>query len=148
MNDLEYLQRQINEVRDMAARAYMHESSLPVFLTAPLTSTSWDGDARSTTAKTKIDLSAVFGAPANISAVLFGVACRDGGSAAGDTWLLLSPNDTVNEGLSISPYPVNDRLARGMMVVPCNADGDVFFQISAIGVDTMDAWLQIFGYWL
>ena len=37
----------------LAARAYF------VPLTTPLTSTSWDGDARSTTAKTKIDLSAV-----------------------------------------------------------------------------------------
>ena len=35
----------------------------PVFLTTPKTSTSWDGDARSTTSATKIDTSTVFGIP-------------------------------------------------------------------------------------
>lgn len=47
------------------------------FLTTPLTSTSWDGDARSTTAKTKIDLSAVFGVPAGAKGILVRLVARD-----------------------------------------------------------------------
>jgi len=60
-------------------------------LTTPLTSTAWDGNAYSTTAKTLIDLSAVFGAPAGIKAILAFVVVRDSGSATGDTWLILGP---------------------------------------------------------
>ena len=42
----------------------------PVFLTTPLTSTAWDEDSYSTTAKTLIDLSEVFGVPAGVKAVM------------------------------------------------------------------------------
>lgn len=116
-------------------------------LTTPLTSTDWDGDSYSTTAKTKIDLSAVFNAPAGIKAALIKVDIRDSGSASNDRWFMLSPNDTVNQGLSVSAYPVNDRWARVSMVVPCDANGDVYFQ-NAAGDATMDVFLEIWGYWL
>ena len=34
------------------------------------------------------------------------------------------------------------------MVVPCDANGDVYYQIVASGTGTMDVHLQIWGYWL
>lgn len=117
-------------------------------LTTALTSTAWDGDSFSTTGKTKIDLSAVFGAPAGIKAALFMVSIRDSGSAANDRWFLLSPNDTVIQGLSVTAHPVNDRWTRVTMVVPCDANGDVYYQLNASGSGTMDIYLEIWGYWL
>ena len=117
-------------------------------LTAPLTSTSWDGDSYSTTAKTLIDLSAVFSAPANVSAVLMKVELNDSGSAGTDTRIILAPNDTAGQGPAFSPSDINDRLGRHMAVIPCNSDGDIFYQIVASGASTMDVYLAIWGYWL
>lgn len=125
-----------------------YDGGVFVPLTTPLTSTSWDGDAYSTTAKTLIDLSAVFGAPANIKAVALYVACRDSGSASSDTLVVLSPNNTSGSGVAFSPMTVNDRPYRGFVVVPCNSDGDIYYQIIASGASTMDVWIQIWGYWL
>lgn len=135
-----------NMYRQIGANDYL--ASMLHHLDTPLTSTSWDGDAHSTTAKTLIDLSAVFGAPAGVKAVLVGVVIRDSDSAATDTWLCLSPNNTASSGILFSPYPVNDRIARLNAVVPCNVDGDIYFQISASGVNTMDIDLKIWGYYL
>ena len=117
-------------------------------LASPLTSTSWDGDARSTTSKTLIDLSSVFSAPAGIKAVLVSVAVRDSGSAGGDYWFLLSPNNTANQGLSTDCHVINDRYARSAWVVPCDSNGDIYFQCSASGSLTMDVVLEIWGYWI
>lgn len=146
MNEIEKLQAEINDLRRMVGKSYLIESPRETLLTAPLTSTSWDGDAYSTTAKTKIDLSAVFGAPANIKSVLLYISCRDSGSAANDTFLVLSPNDTANSGMVVSPYPVNDRSGRFCVNVPCDANGDIYYQISASGAGTFDVNIQIWGY--
>jgi hypothetical protein len=35
-----------------------------------------------------------------------------------------------------------------MFIVPCDANGDVYYQIVASGTDTLDAILQIWGYFL
>ena len=67
----------------------------PVFLTTPLTSTAWDGDSFSTTGKTLIDLSSVFGVPAGVKAVLVRMIARDSGSSSGYNQLMLSPNSTA-----------------------------------------------------
>lgn len=125
-----------------------NEITRPVFLTTPLTSTSWDGDSYSTTPKTKIDLSAVFGAPAGIKAVLVMVSIRDSASSSNDTWFLLSPNDIATRGLSLTGHATNDRWQRQAFVVPCDANGDVYYQINASGTNTMDCILGIYGYWL
>ena len=118
-------------------------------LRTPLTSVAWDGDAYSTTAKTLIDLSAVFGAPANVKAVLVRAFIRDIASAANDTWLMLSPNNVNVSGLVVRCSGlVNDSWADACLVVPCDANGDTYYQISASGAGTMDIWIEIWGYWL
>ena len=66
------------------SHSYDEISSNWVYLTTPLTSTSWDGDARSTEAATLLDLSSVFSVPAGVKAVLVRLACRD--SAAVGTY--------------------------------------------------------------
>ena len=127
------------------------EGYLFVPLAAPLTSTDWDGDARSTTAKTLIDLSVVFGAPAGVKAVYVNVGARD--SASGATtglFVLLGPTDTAAVGSAIcrpSGLP-NDYYDHTEGIIPCDANGDIYYQIVASGVGTMDVFLTIWGYWI
>lgn len=125
-----------------------YDGGIFIPLTTPLKSTSWDGDAYSTKAKTLIDLSSVFSAPAGIKAVLIALTIRDSGSASSDRWFLLSPNDTNFQGLGVTALPVNDRFSRYSMTVPCNVDGDIYYQLSASGAGTMDVYVEIWGYWL
>jgi hypothetical protein len=136
-----------------ALKSYKNATEYAVYgfvpLAAPLTSTSWDGDARSTTGKTKIDLSAVFGAPAGVKAVLCDVAIRDSGSAAGDCYLVLSPNATSGSGLLTDcSGQANDSWERDSLIVPCDANGDIYFQNAASDASTMDVYLTIWGYWI
>lgn len=117
-------------------------------LTSPLTSTAWDGDAYSDTGKTIIDLSAVFGAPAGIKAVLLFVAVQDSGAAANDTYMILGPTNSSLVGMAVQPQPINDRYGRYTLVVPCDSGGDIYYQIEASGAGTMDVIIQIWGYWI
>ena len=126
-------------------------TALPLFrpLQAPLTSTDWDGDGYSTTAKTPIDLSAVFGAPAGMKAVYVKTIIRDSGSAANDPFLVLGPTNGAGVGPETRADRVpNDILKYDTMIVPCDANGDIYYQIGASGAGTMDVWIQIWGYWL
>lgn len=115
---------------------------------APLTSTSWDGDAHSTEAKTLLDLSAVFGVPAGVKAVDVYVSVLDSASSTSDTYIILSSNDTSGSGKRAWPQPVNSRAGRFSFVVPCNADGDIYTQIVASGAGTFLATIQIMGYYI
>ncbi len=120
------------------------------FLTTPKTSTSWDGDAYSTTAKTKIDLSAVFGVPANVKAILVRLTARDSGSSAGYCQLGLSPNSTAGS-VAVQAYlqgVANDVYVTANGIVPCDSGGDIYYQITASGTGTLDAIIEIWGYWL
>ncbi len=120
-------------------------------LQTALTSTSWDGDAYSTTAKTLIDLSAVFGAPVGIKAVDVGVSIRDSASASATTtcFLVLSPNNVATQGRYIYAAGLgNDAWTHGGFIVPCDANGNVYYQIDASGANTLDAFLQIWGYFI
>lgn len=128
----------------LAARAYF------VPLTTPLTSTSWDGDSFSTTPKTKIDLSAVFGAPAGIKAVLLEVRAKDSASSSSNCYIGFSPNDTAdNWSLVNKPYNrANDMYGHVQGIVPCDANGDIYYQSLATGSGTLDVIIVIWGYWL
>ena len=136
------LEREVERLR-------VKESGKFIALTTPLTSTSWDGDSFSTTAKTKIDLSAVFGVPAGVKAVLVKVALRDSGSAAASCVFQLSGvSSGTNYSLTAQASPIADRFAYYSGIVPCDANGDVYYRINASGSATMDVYLEIWGYWL
>jgi hypothetical protein len=122
----------------------------PVFLVTPLTSTAWDGDAFSTTAKTKIDLSVVFGVPAGAKGIFVRLVARDSGSSAGYCQFSLSPNATAGS-VAAQAYLQgiqNDVYVSANGVVPCDENGDVYYQIAASGTGTLDAIIEIWGYWL
>lgn len=136
------LEREVERLR-------VKESGKFIALTTQLTSTSWDGDSFSTTAKTKIDLSAVFGVPAGVKAVLVKVALRDSGSAAASCVFQLSGvSSGTKYSLTAQASPIADRFAYYSGIVPCDANGDVYYQIDASGSATMDVYLEIWGYWL
>ena len=148
------IERLQTEIKGLwAAIEALRAMPLPKFvpLTTPLTSTSWDGDAYSTTGKTLIDLSAVFGAPAGIKAIAVIIACRDSGSAGtGGLYFLVSPNITTGQGavtLRISGV-TNDEYRDTAGVCPCDSNGDIYYQITASGALTMDCFITIWGYWL
>jgi hypothetical protein len=74
---------------------------------------------------------------------------RDSGSAAASNlYFGLSPNDT-DASLTLAPRPnhiTNDDVLEAAGVVPCNADGDIYYQCVASGAGTMDVWIEIWGY--
>lgn len=142
LNEIDLLKKRIEDLRTQSTPRW-------VMLTAPLTSTSWDGDTYSTTAKTKIDLSSVFSAPAGMKAVLVRLAAKDTGSAAGtNIYIELGPTNTsdvsplwcILDGITNSHYHDTDG------IVPCDANGDIYYQISASGAGSMTPIIQIWGY--
>ena len=144
----ETMLKRLTKLEREVERLRVKEKQVFVPLTTPLTSTSWDGDSYSTTAKTLIDLSEVFGVPAGIKAVLAWVAVRDSGSQTTDCYFRLSPVSTGAAGIGVNCDYVNDRYGRHSLIVPCDANGDIYYQIEASGSGTMDVFLQIWGYWL
>ena len=43
---------------------------------------------------------------------------------------------------------VNDSWSESHMIVPCDANGDIYYQIAASVANTMDIHIQVWGYWL
>jgi hypothetical protein len=148
MNAIDGILKSINDLAKRVGRLEVQDAPRWVYLAAPLTSASWDWDAYSTTAKTVIDLSAVFSAPAGIKAILVLLAANDSGSAANFAWLGVSPNDTAGSVavLCSTQGVANDGIASNSGVCPCSATGDIYYQIAASGASTLDAYMQIWGY--
>jgi hypothetical protein len=120
----------------------------PVFLTTPLTSTSWDGDARSTTSATKIDTSAVFGVPDGVKALIVRVLARDSATFPNtSTYFQIGSSSSANNQIRL--YPVGgDIMATVTGICNCDANGDIYYSLASSGTDTMDCWIYIWGYWL
>ena len=118
-------------------------------LTAPLTSTNFDGVAFSTTAATLIDLSAEFSAPAGIKAIVARVQCRDSASLTTSGLIVtLSPGTGVNP-MTTSPSGLpNDWYTYENGVVPCDGNGDIYYSVTASGSLTMDITITIWGYFI
>jgi len=153
MSEISELRERINKLESYIANLNHRHYKIPafseiVFPDAPLTSTSWDGDAFSTTAKTLIDLFTVFAVPKNVKAVLVKTRINDSGSAAGNPFLILSPTNTAGEGPYIQKCSgfADDYLHHHNGIVPCDSNGDIYYQIAASGAGTMDVYLQIYGY--
>ena len=120
-----------------------------VLLTTPLTSTDWDGgDNFSTTAKTLIDLSVKFpGLPEGVRSVDVSVAVKDSGSAGTYCFFVLDSTNVANQGHSANPSAVNARYVWTHFAdLKCDANGNVYYQISASGAGTMQVIIYIWGY--
>jgi hypothetical protein len=120
-------------------------------LTTPLTSTSFDGDSFSTTAKTSINLATAFDARlSGAVAVLAKVSVRDSASAGTDCYFMLSPNADAGSGMEIRPQGrANDTYESETLVVPCASGGTtLYYQVLATGTNTLDVYMSIWGYWI
>lgn len=142
----------VSVVSDKLKTKYVKRSTLVgwTFLTTPLTSTDWDGDAKSDAGPTKLDMSAVFtGYPdMAVKAVLLRVAARDD-AAIGTAGLYFSvgPSATYYYALQANP-PGADVLSSNTGICPCDANGDIYYKINASGSGTCDCWLEVWGYWV
>ena len=113
----------------------------PVFLTTPLTSTNWDGDTKTTADRAIVDLSAVFGVPAGIKAVLMSIQTQ---ANAVNDYIRFGPNSTYNYAL-ICRTTVASQIAHASGIVPCDSNGDIYCYPSG---DIEGVWVWIWGYFL
>jgi hypothetical protein len=147
LNRLTRLEREVERLR-VGDKADSTAFGRPVFLTTPLTSTSWDGDARSTTSPTKIDTSVVFGVPAGVKALMVRLVARDSVAApSGTPYFGIGPSSTRWYQLMVRPIG-GDIHSESNGVCNCDANGDIYYCIMASGSLTMDCWIEIWGYWL
>lgn len=136
------LVRRIEALERRAARLEEQESGpQTVFLTTQLTSTSWNGDSKTNANNGVIDLSAVFGVPAGVKAVLCGVTCY---SATGGIALILKPDSDAASAPPINLHTTANTYRGQSAWVPCDANGDIYF-----GSDSptgAQVWMEIWGY--
>lgn len=151
MNFEEKIIDRIKRLEREVERLRVKESGKFIALTAPLTSTSWDGDSINTQATgILIDLSATHGVPAGVKAVMVRCYIRDSASrTTNNLYFALSSGSTgvAQFAIRCSGLP-NDYLTDVSGIVPCNADGDIYYRSAASGTGTMDVWIVITGYWL
>ena len=120
------------------------------YKTTPLTSTDWDGDAKSDAGPTKLDMSAVFtNYPTSaVKAVLLRIAARDDASiGTAGLYFSVGPSATYYYALQANP-PGADVLSSNTGICPCDANGDIYYKINASGSGTCDCWLEVWGYWV
>ena len=144
---------ELMRLRQMIERLQLPEiGAQPVFLSEPLTNTTFDGDSFSdVAAHTKIEnTSWSTTVPANAKALIVRGAIRDSGSAAAAScYLRLFATATATRaGMEISCAGItNDSVATAHAIVPCTS-GDLWYRVEASGASTLDAWLFVVGYYL
>lgn len=107
----------------------------------PKTSTSWDGDAKTTANNGTIDLSAVFGVPANIKAVSVRLEFKD---ETPNIFCSLGPDSTYFYAVGQLTEVANQKIDV-CGIVPCDANGDIYFYCQ----DELDlVSIEIWGYFI
>lgn len=117
--------------------------SNPYYLTTPLTSASYDGNDTVVPGTTTIDTSAVFGAPANISACIILISGQ-WAAASSSSWASIRPvGGSVNYGLirAHDTYPQDAQIT-----VTCDANGD--FDLVVNNANMTNTVIRIVAYML
>lgn len=140
---LERLKRLEREVERLKVKEspIMSNFGRPVFLTTPLTSTSWDGDTKGVGDRAIVDLSTVFGVPAGVKAVLMSIQTK---SDTVNDYIRFGP-DSGNNFTLVCRTQVAGQIMHASGIVPCDANGDVYCY-PAGPVENVQVW--IWGYWL
>ena len=117
-------------------------------LQTPLTHSSWNGDAKSdVSTSTALNLT-TFGLPSNVVAVNVRLVARDSAAlGTNNLWVSLGPSATYYWQLSVRPVG-NNIYAEANGVINTNGNSQIYYRINASGTNTMDVWLEIFGYWI
>jgi hypothetical protein len=114
--------------------------------TTKKTSGSFNGDPKSTTGATKIDLSAVFGIPAYVKAVQVRIFTRDsGGHILTGQYLGVGPSAADPFMVTCRPLG-NDSISENSGMCTCDSNGDIYWRCGATGGGTLDIWIEINGY--
>ena len=120
-------------------------------LKEPYTHTSFDGDSFSTVgSNTKIENTGWSTTiPADAKAIVLRVDARDSGSASGNCWFgIYTESGGTSAAIMCRPYGrPNDARESEHQTVPCT-DGDIWYQTTATGTNTLDVWLWCFGYYI
>ena len=135
------MERKLYEIERLLERLNQIErGNDPVWLETPLTSTSWDGDAKTTANNGLIDLSSVFSAPAGIKAVTARIEIK--GTMVGVFGGIGGSTSAYSVGQTIQV--VNTQISGGG-IVPCNSSGDIYFYCNG---NLAEVKIEIFGYWM
>ncbi len=137
----ETMLKRLTSLEREVERLRVKESGKFIALTTPLTSTSWDGDNKGTGDRATVDLSAVFGVPAGVKAVMMTIQTQ---ANAINDYIRFGPNSTYNYALTCRTTRAS-QIAHASGIVPCDANGDVYCYPSGT-VESVYVW--IWGYWL
>lgn len=113
----------------------------PVFLTTPKTGSAWSNATKTTADRVIVDLSAAFGVPPGIKAVLMSIQTQ---ASAVDAYLRFGPTATYNYAL-VCRTGVANKIEHAYGVVPCDENGDVYCHPSTT---IAGVYVYIWGYWL
>lgn len=136
---------------DIPPTNFIRRENEVFYLKVPVTDTSYDGDVFSTVNAT-LDLSAFGnGCPAKIKAVLLTVQISDSGSAAGNPLIMIGPaapgGDWMKSALAIGLAGETDtKIKSDSAWVPCDANGDIFYDLDASGAGTLDLRIIVWGW--
>lgn len=117
-----------------------HTGYIYVPYTTKKTNTSWDGDSKSAANNGTLDLSALFGVPANVKAVYARLSIQSAtinqavglGPSSGQSYYLLTRTQVANQYID----------ACG--IVNCDSNGDMYITITG----TNNIFIEIFGYFI
>ena len=137
----EKMMQRLKRLEREVERLQRWESGKFIALTTPLTSTNWDGDTKTTANRAIVDLSAVFGVPAGIKAVMMSIQTQ---ADAANDYIRFGPNSTYNYVLTCRTQVAN-QIAHAIGIVPCDANGDIYCYPSG-DIENVQVW--IWGYWL
>lgn len=141
MSNENILLRRIEDLEKLTPRQ-PEVAPRPIFLTTPLTSTSWDGDDSKTAGTYTIDTSSLFSAPVGIKAASITICAR--WAATAGSFLYAAYVGSSNYATIMRPFSTaQDTECNG--IVPCDSNGD--FDI-VIGNNITRAIIWIHGYWI
>ena len=136
MREITRLQNQIDALRTI------QQGWQPVFLTTPLTSTSYDGNDTVAVGAVTIDTSAVFGAPAGIKAVSIFSRAKWASATMSSYLLVRSVGATRYCDIMYARDTNHQTMST---IIPCDANGD--FDVVVANANALEVILEIHGYW-
>lgn len=142
INEIKRMDREIQKLKQFD----VPKSDL-IMLDAWRTNAAWESTTHSTTAKTLINLATTFSLPSQIKSVVLYILWNDSGSAGTDCFIIFANNAVANNGMGVGPYGLpNSKFAFGQLIIPCTADGNIYYQIKASGVNTLTTIVRPIGY--
>lgn len=133
----------------VSAGAEGRVSSIFYPLQEPLIAYAWDWNNiqySDVAVWTKVDLASEFGTPIGIKAVLLNITIFDTGSGT-DEYFKFAPYENLVSG-SFYVRCAGAQYASATIVMPCDPNGNIWYQVNASGTNTMYILMHVWGYWI